>query len=49
MKNIFPLLRDSKINILEIGIENGDSLRIWREYFSKANICGVDIDKKILK
>ena len=45
----FSSLRDSKINILEIGIENGDSLRIWREYFSKANICGVDIDKKNFK
>ena len=45
----FSSLRDSKINILEIGIENGDSLRIWREYFSKANICGVDIDKKDFK
>ena len=38
--------RDLEINILEIGVDNGDSLRIWREYFSKANICGIDIDKK---
>ena len=42
----FTPLRDSKINILEIGVDNGDSLRIWREFFSKANICGIDIDKK---
>ena len=42
----FTPLRDSKINILEIGVDNGDSLRIWREFFSKANICGIDIDEK---
>ena len=42
----FFSLKNSKINILEIGIENGDSLRIWREYFPNANICGVDIIKK---
>lgn len=42
----FLPFRDLKINILEIGVDNGDSLRIWREYFPKANICGIDIDKK---
>ena len=42
----FAHLKESKINILEIGVDNGDSLRIWREYFSQANICGIDIDKK---
>ena len=42
----FSPYRDLKINILEIGVADGDSLRIWREYFSKANICGIDIDKK---
>ena len=45
----FTPFRDSKINILEIGVDNGDSLRIWREFFSKANICGIDIDKKNFK
>lgn len=39
---------NSNIKILEIGVFNGDSLKIWREYFSKAIICGFDIeDKKI--
>ena len=45
----FAHLKESKINILEIGVDNGDSLRIWREYFSQANICGIDIDKKDFK
>ena len=42
----FEPFRYLKINILEIGVENGDSLRIWREYFPNANICGIDIAKK---
>ena len=39
-------LREKEINILEIGVDKGDSLRLWREYFSKAKICGIDIVKK---
>jgi len=45
----FSNFKDKKINILEIGIEDGDSLRIWREYFTKAQICGIDIKKKNFK
>ena len=42
----FNQLKEKDINILEIGIDNGDSLRLWRDYFTRANICGLDIDKK---
>ena len=42
----FKNLRDKEINILEIGVDKGDSLRLWRDYFTKAKICGIDIDKK---
>ncbi len=45
----FAPFRNSKINILEIGVENGDSLRIWSKYFINANICGIDIVKKDFK
>jgi len=45
-ENYFKELKEKEINILEIGVENGDSLRIWRDYFRKANICGLDIVKK---
>lgn len=38
--------QNSNIKILEIGVFNGDSLKIWREYFSNAIICGFDIDDK---
>ena len=42
----FSYYKDEKINLLEIGVDNGDSLRIWREYFINANICGIDINNK---
>ena len=42
----FESFRNKKINILEIGVDNGDSLRLWSEYFTNANICGIDIKKK---
>ena len=36
--------RDRPITLLEIGIQRGGSLHMWREYFSQATIIGVDID-----
>ena len=35
--------KDKEINILEIGIDKGESLKIWRKYFTKAKICGIDL------
>jgi hypothetical protein len=44
----FLPFKNKDINILEIGVANGDSLKIWRDYFTKANICGFDIvDNKL--
>ena len=34
------------IRILEIGIYNGDSLRLWNNYFRQASIFGIDIGPK---
>ena len=36
--------RDSPITSLEFGVAGGDSLRMWREYFTNATIVGVDVD-----
>ena len=41
--NYFKDYRDKEINLLEIGVDKGDSLKIWRKYFTKAKICGIDI------
>lgn len=39
----FEPLRDEPIRLLEIGIENGFSAKMWLEYFPNATIYGVDI------
>lgn len=51
----FEPLRDREFNLLEIGIggyerkdRGGESLRVWRDYFPKAKILGIDIHEKEL-
>lgn len=39
---LFEPYKESAAAILEIGIENGCSLRAWREYFINAEIHGID-------
>jgi len=36
------------LKVLEIGIQEGGSLRVWRDFFLHAQIIGIDIDKKYL-
>lgn len=38
----FSPLIDSEITLVEIGVRSGASLKLWSEYFSKANIIGID-------
>lgn len=42
----FSSIQNLKLNLLEIGIDKGESLRMWRNYFPNATICGLDIEKK---
>lgn len=49
----FKKLRNKKINLVEIGVggydspqEGGNSLRMWKEYFKKGMIYGIDIHEK---
>src|SRR5690606_6533248 len=42
---LFAPLRDKPIRLLEIGVQNGGSLEIWRKYFPRAEIVvGCDIN-----
>jgi glycosyltransferase involved in cell wall biosynthesis len=42
----FSSYREKPINLLEIGIQNGGSLEIWAQYFSRAEkIIGCDFDE----
>jgi len=38
--------RDIEFNLLEIGVFNGSSVKMWKEYFPKANIVAIDIDPR---
>lgn len=40
-------LRKKSFNLLEIGIERGGSLLLWKEYFPKAKIYGIDINLEL--
>jgi hypothetical protein len=40
----FNQMRNETLNILEIGIFKGESLKMWKEYFPKSEIYGLDIN-----
>lgn len=42
-ERIFAPLRDRPVRLLEIGILEGASLRMWAEWFPKGQIVGLDI------
>jgi len=42
----FAPIRSEPIRLLEIGVKEGASLKLWRDYFSKARIYGIDIMEK---
>jgi len=39
----FSKIKDEKLKILEIGIQNGYSLKTWEEYFPNSEVYGIDI------
>ena len=41
-ENVFGSVREEKLKILEIGIAEGASLRMWMDYFPNAEIHGID-------
>lgn len=41
-----PFKRDDKLKILEIGVLNGESIRMWKHYFHNSEIIGIDINSK---
>ena len=41
--NAFAPLKDKAIKFLEIGIDEGDSVRVWEGYFSRAELHFIDI------
>lgn len=43
--DLFSPRQQSVKNLLEIGMQNGHSMRLWRDYFANADIYGLDINK----
>lgn len=39
----FEKIKDNQLNMLEIGIYRGDSIRLWNNYFQNANIDCIDV------
>ena len=39
-------IKNNKMNILEIGVDDLRSLKMWLDFFKNANIYGIDINKK---
>jgi len=46
--NLWTNIRNNKIKLLEIGIDQGGSLRIWKEYFPNGEIIGADLQSQLL-
>jgi demethylmacrocin O-methyltransferase len=42
----FSPLKDADIKIFEIGVDKGYSIKLWKEYFTKAQIYSIDIIDK---
>lgn len=43
----FESIRNKELNLLEIGIFKGDSLKAWINYFPNANLFGIDIFTRV--
>ena len=46
---LFSPFIDKKITLAEIGIEDNNSIKVWRNYFKKAIIHGFEFDKNKIK
>lgn len=45
----FSQFRDQPITLIEIGVKQGKSIRMWSEYLPKATVIGVDVDKRCMQ
>lgn len=43
---LFAPYKDQEVKILELGNHHGGSLRLWNDYFTNAEIYGIEIDTR---
>ena len=48
-EKLLSKFKDKEITFVEIGIHNGGSLYIWKKFFPKAKIIGIDINEDCRK
>ena len=47
---VFPYVRrDEPVRILEFGVHNGASMRLWEELYPQAQIVGLDIEPRCIE
>jgi hypothetical protein len=44
-ETLFSPMKDTAQNILEIGVQHCGSIKLWNDYFTNANIYGLDINE----
>jgi hypothetical protein len=44
---IFDEFQNRDINLFEIGVDEGKSLKVWKEYYPNCNVFGLDIQDEI--
>ena len=45
--NIFDKFKNEDINLFEIGVCEGKSLKVWKEFYPNCNVFGLDIQREI--
>jgi hypothetical protein len=45
--NIFDKFKNEDINLFEIGVHEGKSLKVWKEFYPNCNVFGLDIQREI--
>jgi Methyltransferase domain len=48
-ERLFEPLRNDPIGLLELGVFEGRSLLIWREYFPNGTVVGIDLDDPLMQ
>jgi hypothetical protein len=44
-EKIFPKRRLSSTKVLEIGVHGGESIKLWKDYFTNATVYGLDVSE----
>lgn len=44
-ETLFSSKKESATAVLEVGIQHGGSIKLWRDYFTNAKVYGIDIEQ----